>query len=139
MLKGSKLYSILMRNAVPMSEWEYVFDKKSAAFTESFKKMNGKLCHCGTQISNRTFFYEQMYVSYGLNVQVECCIPNFLCNFDSTVKPPLLPRNATLISSFCLCCDYLWNIYINMSVSYNPPSATVTTYSIYAKTINFFR
>jgi uncharacterized protein (DUF983 family) len=124
--KGSKLYSILT-GTCPKCQNESMYLDKNPLHLLKVLKMNENCGHCGLKYQiEPSFFYGAMYVSYGLNVAAG--IAAFLISyviFDSTVKTAFIAIIATLILSFPFVLRLSRNIYINMFVSYNPPSATV--------------
>ncbi|MFV8327327.1 DUF983 domain-containing protein [Flavobacterium sp. ZS1P14] len=121
--KGSKLYSILT-GTCPKCQNESMYLDKNPLHFSKILKMHDNCSHCGLKYQiEPSFFYGAMYVSYGLNVAIG--IAAFIISFvifGSSLKVAFIAIIASLILSFPFVLRLSRNIYINMFVSYDPPT-----------------
>ena len=121
--KGSKLNSILT-GTCPKCMNESMYVDKNPLHLGSVLKMNENCSHCGLKYQiEPSFFYGAMYVSYGLNVGVG--IASFIISyliFKTSIQTSFIAIIASLIILFPIVLRWSRNIYINMFVSYDPPT-----------------
>jgi len=121
--KGSKVNSILT-GSCPKCQNENMYMDSNPYHLGKVLKMHENCSHCGLKYQiEPSFFYGAMYVSYALNVALGVAafiIAHVFIKLN--LKESFAAIIGSLIVFYPLVLRVSRNIYINMFVSYDPPS-----------------